>query len=109
MKTIYIVFIWPLLEYGYMIWDNCTQYEKNELDKIQNEAARRATGTTKLVSMHALYSEIRWETLQQRRNNHKLTLFYKMNHDLTHIYLSSLVQEPISNISPLQPTQLQQY
>ena len=26
-----------------MIWDNCTQYEKLELDKIQNEAARIVT------------------------------------------------------------------
>ena len=38
--------------------------KKNELDKIQNEAARIATGTTKLVSIHVLYSEIRWDTLQ---------------------------------------------
>ena len=73
--------------------------KKNELDKIQNEAARIATGTTKLVSIYVLYSEIRWDTLQQRRNNHKLTLFYKMTHNLTPEYLLSLVPEPISNIS----------
>ena len=77
LEIICIAFIRPLLEYGDIIWDNCTQYEKNELDKIQNEAARIATGTTKLISIHALYSEIRWDTLQHRRNNHKLTLFYK--------------------------------
>ena len=59
LEIIYIAFIRPLLEYGDIIWDNCTQYEKNELDKIQNEAARIATGTTKLVSIHVLYSEIR--------------------------------------------------
>ena len=46
-EIIYIAFIRPLLEYGDIIWDNCTQYEKKELDKIQNEAARIATGTTK--------------------------------------------------------------
>ena len=57
--------------------------KKKKLDKIQNEAARIATGTTKLVSIHALYSEIRWDTLQQRRNIHKLTLFYKVTHNLT--------------------------
>ncbi|MCW4344426.1 MAG: reverse transcriptase domain-containing protein [Candidatus Thiodiazotropha endolucinida] len=99
LEIIYIAFIRPLLEYGDIIWDNCTQYEKNELDKIQNEAARIATGTTKLISIHALYSEIRWDTLQERRNNHKLTLFYKMTHNLTPLYLSSMVPEPISNVS----------
>ena len=46
LETIYIAFIRPLLEYGDVIWDNCTQYQKNELDKIQNEAARIATGAT---------------------------------------------------------------
>ena len=43
LETIYLTFIRPLLEYGDVIWDNCTQYEKNELDKIQNEAARITT------------------------------------------------------------------
>ena len=47
LETIYIVFIRPLLEYGDIIWDNFTQYQKRELDKIQNEAARIATGATK--------------------------------------------------------------
>ena len=54
LETIYIVFIRPLLEYGDVIWDNCTQYGKRELDKIQNEAARIATGATKLVR-HTLF------------------------------------------------------
>ena len=89
----------PLLEYGDVIWDNCTQYEKRELDKIQNEAARIATGATKLVSLDTLYFEIRWETLEQRRKNHRLTLLYKMRYSLTPQYLSSLVPESISNVS----------
>ena len=41
-----------------MGWDNCTQYEKNELDKIQNEASRITTGTTKLVSLDKLYKVV---------------------------------------------------
>ena len=58
LETIYLTFIRPLLEYGDVLWDNCTQYEKNELDKIQNEVARIATGATKLISLHALSNEI---------------------------------------------------
>ena len=49
LETIYIAFIRPLLVYADVIWDNCSQYEKDELEKIQNEAARIATGTTKLI------------------------------------------------------------
>ena len=99
LETIYTTFIRPLIEYGDVIWDNCTQYEKQELDKIQNEAARIATGTTKLVSLHSLYNEICWESLECRRNNHKLTLFYKMVHNITPLYLSSLIPQSVNTIS----------
>ena len=99
LETIYLTFIRPLLEYGDVIWDNCTQYEKDELDKIQNEAARIVTGTTKLVSIISLYNETCWETLERRRYNHKITLFYKMMHNITPLYLLSLVPQSIGNLS----------
>ena len=60
LETIYLTFIRPLLEYGDVIWNNCTHYEQNELDMIQNEAARITTGTTKLVSLDKLYKEVGW-------------------------------------------------
>ena len=91
LEVIYISFIRPILEYGDIIWDNCKLNDKAELDKIQNEAARIVSGTTKLVSISALHSEVGWETLQNRRNNHKLLQFYKMTNGQTPDYLSNLV------------------
>jgi len=64
LETISFSFIRPLLEYADVIWDNCTAYEKLELDKNQNEAARIVSGATKVVSLHALYCELGWEKLQ---------------------------------------------
>ena len=56
----------------------------SSLWQIQTEAARIATGTTKLVSIENLYSEIGWDTLEARRKQkQKLTLFYRMVHNLT--------------------------
>ena len=69
LEIIYTAFISPLLEYGDVIWDNCTKYENKDLDKIQSEAARIATGATKLVSLSTLSNEICWESLEQRRKN----------------------------------------
>ena len=60
LETIYKSFIRPLLEYADVIWDNCTQQNKNELELIQLEAARISTGTTKLVSVANLYIETGW-------------------------------------------------
>ena len=76
LQTIYISFIRPLLEYADVVWDNCTQQEANELEKIQNEAARIVTGATKLASIQSLLSDTGWESLTSRREKHKLVLFY---------------------------------
>ena len=54
-QTMYFSFIRPFLEYADVTWDNCTQYELNELEKVQNEAARFVTGATKLLSINSLY------------------------------------------------------
>ena len=75
LKAIYESFIRQLLEYADAIRDNCTQQNRNELVLIQLEAARISTGTTKLVSIANLYIETGWETLDARRNNHKLVFF----------------------------------
>ena len=83
LEKIYTSFIRPILEYGNEIWANCTQYEKDELEQIQLEAARIATGATKLISIYNLYREIGWETLDARRNKQKLMLFYKMYYSLS--------------------------
>ena len=97
LETIYVSFIRPLLEYADVVWDNCTLYEVNALEKIQLEAARIVTGTTKLVSLEMLYKETGWETLEVRRSKHKLCLFYKMSNNISPEYLSSLVPQPIEN------------
>ena len=43
LRVIYTEFIRPILEYSDVIWDNY-RVRKNDLDKLQNEAARIATG-----------------------------------------------------------------
>ena len=93
LEIIYTSFIRPKLEYCNEIWDNCADYEKEDLENIQKEAARIATGTTKLVSIENLNREIGWVTLEVRKNEQKLTLFYKMVHNLTPSYLPPTVNE----------------
>lgn len=99
LQTIYFSFIRPLLEYADVVWDNCTQYEVNDLEKIQNEAARIVSGATKLVSINSLLLETGWETLSSRRRKHKLQLFFKMQNDLSPDYLSTLVPPTVGSTS----------
>jgi hypothetical protein len=102
LEKIYFAFIRPILEYADVIWNNCSSYEKQELDRIQNEAARITSGTTKLVSISDLYHTLKWESLSDRRRKHQLCLYYKMKHNLTPIYLSDLVPPNVDSSSTYQ-------
>jgi hypothetical protein len=44
IETIYFVYIRPLLEYAYELWDGCTILDLNKIEQIQQEAARIVTG-----------------------------------------------------------------
>ena len=70
LNKIYISFVRPTLEYSNIVWDNCTQYEINAIERIQIEAARIVTGATRLVSFDILSKETGWESLQGRRHKH---------------------------------------
>ena len=57
------------------------QYESNELEHIQKEAARIVTGATRHVSINSFLTEIEWGNsfysfCFSRMNKHELTLFY---------------------------------
>ena len=77
------------------------QYQKDELGRIQNKAARIVTGCTKLVSIVDLNKESGWESLSERRRKHRLILFYKMVNRVAPDYSSSLVpatNRPVYNL-----------
>ena len=60
---IYYAFIRPILEYGDVIWGNCSQHETELLENIQIEAARIITGLRRNSSRQKLYIELGLETL----------------------------------------------
>ena len=91
LQIMYFSFIRPVLEYGDIIFDNCPSYYSEKLEKINTEAARIVTGATKLVSINTLYNECGWDTLEKRREKHKLIQFYKMKNCLTPEYLIDLL------------------
>jgi hypothetical protein len=89
----YISFIEPLMEYADVIWYNQKQNLINKLENIQLDAARIVTGGIRLTSHDSLYEETKWEKLKDRRNNHKLVLFHKMNK--TPQYLAELIPKTV--------------
>ena len=100
LEKIYTSFIRPLLEYSNVVWDNCTQYESNDLEKIQNEAARIVTGATKLTSLHLSTLKLAGKALLLDDKNQSLSSFTKCKmkwplntSHLLHLWLSVVQQD----------------
>ena len=82
------------MEYADVIWDNKKKSNK-KVENIQLDAARIVTGRTRLTSHDSLYEETKWEKLKDRRNNHKLGLFHKMNNNKTPQYIAELIPKTV--------------
>jgi hypothetical protein len=98
LNQLYITHLRPILEYACVVWDGCSLYDKETLEKIQNEVVRIVSGLTRSVSLIQLYDEVKWPSLEIRRRYLKLVIVYKMHNGLCPDYLSNL----------LPPTVLQQ-
>ena len=75
LETIYFTFIRSKLEYGCQVWDNCSKEDSDALEIFQNSMARIVTGARKGTSTKALYDELGWESLKQRREKVKFKSF----------------------------------
>ena len=96
LNQIYVSFLRPVLEYASVVWENCTMYEKENLDKILIEAARIVTGITRSASINKIYKETGWLTLENRRKYQKLILIYKIINGLTPEYLHEIFPQNVS-------------
>ena len=67
------------------------------LESVQYSAARAITGAWKGTSRKKLLEELGWETLDLRRWNRRLVLFYKLFDNITPAY----TRDPIPHIDEL--------
>ena len=74
-----------LMSYGATAHNNSTM----KLKYIQLEAGRIVTDATNLVEKDKFYKELGWLKLSERKDLHKLFLFFKMNHGLSPPYIQS--------------------
>jgi hypothetical protein len=95
-----ISFLRPILEYSCIVWDGCTQYEKDSLERIQHEAARIVTGLTRSTSIRKLYNELVWLSLENRRLYQKLVIAYKVKQSLTPDFLNNLFPDTVGLRTP---------
>ena len=78
LEKLYLCYIRPVTEYASVVWDNCSDGEKNDIEEIQREAARIVTGAKKGTSHQFLYDDTHWELLQVRRTRARLLQLFKI-------------------------------
>ena len=69
----------PILEYGSSVWDSHTEKLQEELEKIQNRAARSVTRNYvyETGSMTGILGQLKWESLKKRNKDNRLIMLYK--------------------------------
>ena len=99
LQTMYLSFIRPILESENVVWDNCCNYEKFEIEKVQIEAGRIVTGATKSCQKTKILDETGWGSLETRRYKHRMITFYKMVKGYAPSYLQTIVPPTVHQVS----------
>ncbi len=68
----------PIVEYGSVLFDNCSAALKLRLERLHRHAAVIVTGAFKITSFVRLLDELGWNSLEDGRKLARLTLFKKM-------------------------------
>ena len=78
-KAAYKGMVRPILENGSSVWDPHTDMLQEELEKVQNRAARFVTRNSvyETRSMTGILRQLKWESLKKRRKDNRLILLYK--------------------------------
>ena len=100
LETMYKSFILPHFDYSDVVWDNCTNALKDELEKLNLDAIRTIIGAVRGTSHQKLYQESGLIPLNERRIRHKLMIFYKMVNGLAPRHLIDRLPPLVSDLNP---------
>lgn len=93
------------LEYASSVWDPTLVGDINSLEMVQRKAARWARDKHGVVSVTALLKDLGWAELADRRQNQRLTLVYKIIHELIDIPRDSVSIKPARRSARLSKNQ----
>lgn len=99
----------PQLEYASTIWSPYTQTNIHKVEMIQRRAIRWVKRDYfPLSSVTAMQEDLGWRSLEHRRLDFKLIMFYKIYHNLVAISLPPYIQTPFRPTRHMHPLCLRQ-
>ena len=82
----------PQLEYASAVWDPHTKVRISQIEQVQRRAARwTASNFDRQSSVTKMVKQLGWRSLEQRRADARLCLFYKVIHGLVAVPLPDYI------------------
>ena len=92
----YKTLVRPLVEYSSSVWSPYTKSNIASLEMVQLRAARwTLTEYSPYASVTQMLQSLGWRSLEQRRSDSRLCLFYKIIYGLVAIDMSPYVVHPL--------------
>ena len=94
--TAYKALVRPLVEYSATVWDPTSAKSVHQLEMVQRRAARFVLNRYHYTSsVDNMLRELEWPTLQQRREDMRLTMMYKLHNNVvpfpTQTYITPVI------------------
>ena len=88
----YLTLVRPLTEYASVVWDPFTTENINKLEMVQRRAARMVYSDYRTTSsVTTMLAQLQWNTLQERRAQHKAIMMYRIVNQLVDIPSQTLI------------------
>ena len=91
IETLYCSSIRPILEYGCVLFDNCSVRDSKLIEAVQRRAAVLSTGAIRRTETAKLMAETGWDSLKIRRTRAKMACFYQIVKGTSPPYLSKSI------------------
>ena len=75
-KHLYNAIVQPHFDYGEVVYDSASITSKTRLQKLQSRAARLIAGYSPRQNRNAVFKELGWLSLRQRRDFNKKCFLY---------------------------------
>ena len=91
LELTYKMHVRPYLEYGDVLFHECSRDLMSLLESIQYQAGLITSGCWQGTNRGKLYKELGWESLADRRKLHRLSLYFKIKTNEAPEYLNQYV------------------
>ena len=87
-SALYSSLVRPILEYAVTVWAPHHQSDIHRLEAVQRRAATFVMNCfDRYQSVSDMLSGLNWPTLAKRRDHFKITMLYKIIHNIVHVHL----------------------